>query len=147
MPTITLGTSKAGVVVSHNLDRWIRDAVRAAGGVTIEEIERAGREVYNAAKERWPVGERRPKGPKPASVPHSKALFREETQLQPARNRVRYTIINGADWTFFVRSTQVDPTGNRKLHAWTELVRKPLEAKARELAVELGPKVARVMSR
>ncbi len=128
MAEIRFGTPKAGVTVSDDLSGYAREALRRAMGGALHVIERRIDAVYMNARMSWPVKTGRSKGDLDNGI-----AVAGDTADAFVQNK------NSGGYAFFVRS------GGR--HAWTELVRRPMQEGASGLAAELGEDVVDRLSR
>lgn len=109
------------------LEELARRAVsRVAPGVLVR-IDAAVDEVIADATARWPVATGR-----------SKAGLVAYTSILPAGDRIQGTVMNPVEYAIYVKSSK-NGLGGRS--AVVELLRKPIRARAAQLAGELGTTV------
>lgn len=146
---VTFGDRKGSVTLSDDLSSYVLEAVRRVGGVVTERLEGAVAELETGARAGWPVG--------PRNHEHSRDKFVQE--LRVSRDGTVSAILkNTAPYAYMIRSAKVgepqDPTANphqpakkKRLHAYSELMRKPALKIADKLVAEIGPAAVTAIGR
>ena len=120
------------VDVGSELQVTIARILREAAPSVLPRMEQEARQIMDEAVARWPVQDRSGRYRKRAGEPHSRDLFRVETQVQTDAVEVR--IVNSAKYLYYIKSMQNELDGKA---AWVRLIRTPARAKAKQLAEEL----------
>jgi hypothetical protein len=98
----------------------------------LDRLEATVTRVVDDARSRWPVRTGR-----------SRDGLEAHVTIAPGQTSIRGTVANAVDYAVYVRSGQRGLGGKS---AVVELLRKPLRAAARELAVELADTVSTTLA-
>jgi hypothetical protein len=162
---ITLGNRQSAVVLTTEQDRYVREVVERATGSALRSMEQAVSEIYAHAKSEWPYGRGHQK--------HSADQMVKGTRIV-SDSKGYYIggyIGNDAPWAYYIKTQNIDPYGSapevtlapplplenaepsprrrprKYLHAYTELIRKPFNARLESLADELQRETAQIARR
>ena len=147
---VTFGDAKSSVVLSDDLREYVLQTVRRVGGVVTAKLEGAAVELEEHARNGWPVGLR--------NRPRSRDQFVRELRVSASGN-VSAILKNTAPYAYMIKSAKLypqqvsaavnphAPKTAKRLHAYSELVRKPAVAIADKLVAELGPAAVAAIGR
>ncbi len=134
--------------IADAIDRTVR---RIAGDVVVP-MERQANSVASKARARWPDKGRKKS---PRATGRSRRAFdvRSEVSLDPntGAGLIRVRVINtatdrGFHYAKAIRSRVAGTTGFKEpKKPWAEFVAKPMRKQSKDLAVEIGDAVARLM--
>lgn len=137
--TIKIGRGRAAVEMSSTLSDLVERVLRGpAFDALVDRLELEARALMQDAQSGWPVGKDRADRDR-----HSRDALQVTVRLQPP-NIIEAVVeidpgSDAADYAFFIRSPKVGRQGRgTKRHVYTELLRRPGEARARGLADDLS---------
>ena len=129
MTQLRLKDGSMTMLVDDGLERLVRDAIEKVAPGVLELVESETKAVYDGAKSRWPVGpdKRDRKGR------HSKFELYHEVVIDTTKGLIRGRVWNEAPWSRYIK-----PKGLKGKSAFVELLRKPLQKRARVFVQQLG---------
>ena len=148
---MTFGDARNSVTLSDDLSRYVVETVRRVGGAVTKGLEQVAEELEASARAGWPVGLR-------TWRTHSRDQFVRELRVSKD-GTVSAIVKNTAPYAFMIKSSKIGNPGStaseshegkrntKRLHAWSELVRKPAVKLADKLAQSLGPEIVAAVGR
>ena len=133
MRRLTFGQGSVRIEMDAGLEELARRAVSQVAPGVLERIDAAVDQVLEDAQRRWPV-----------KTGRSRDGLAAYTSIAPAGDRIQGTVMNPVDYAVYVKSRKGGLEGRS---AVVELLRKPLRARASQLADELGTTVAESLKR
>lgn len=128
---LTLGAGAVSVVVDEAFDALLRRALNQTVPGIADRLEETADGLYQQAFAAWPVRTGR-----------SRAGLAREVRVAPDLSSVRARLLNDVDYAKFIRSNRISGSGS----AFVELMRRPTEEAARDLAEDLRPIIERTLS-
>lgn len=131
----TLGSADDGVVVEHQLDGFVRQAIDRTIPALAPRMRAERDRIFQAAFDRWPVRS----GYSRRSLVRTEGLFSDVDG-----EAYDVGIGNDADYWKYVFTKREVFAGESK-HAWTWLARRPMQEAGDVLAEELGADLLRML--
>jgi hypothetical protein len=122
MANLRYGTGGLRVTMSDELDQLYRRAIERVAPGVLRRIEDATADVFNAARAEWPV-----------KTGRSRDALEHHVTVSPDQTSVRGSITNPVKYARYIRAKKLDGKS-----AFVELLRKPLRARAADLAEVLA---------
>jgi len=129
MTQLRLKDGNLTMLVDDGLERLVRDAIDKVAPGMLDLVESETRAVYDGAKGRWPVGPHK----RERNGRHSKDELYHEVVIDTTQGLIRGRVWNEAPWSRYIK-----PKGLRGKSAFVELLRKPLQERAKVFVQNLG---------
>lgn len=123
---LTFGSGGTRITMDDTLDRIYRRAIERVAPGLLTRVELAIAEVYDEARQQWPVRTGR-----------SRDGLQRHVTIAPDGARIVGSITNDVDYSRFIKARKL---GGRS--AFVELLRKPLRRRADELSTVLARQAA-----
>jgi hypothetical protein len=122
MGRLRFGTGGVRVVMDDTLDQLYRRAIERVAPGVLRRIEDATADVYASARAAWPV-----------KTGRSRDGLEHHVTVSPDQTSVRGSITNPVKYARYIKAKKLDGKS-----AFVELLRKPLRARAADLAEVLA---------